>query len=155
MFWSIYFIWKYQHDSALGLGFSCCNMVYIGMYKMPLAGTVSQVCLWGFWLCFKGKDMAAVQRTLMALGSEALTKDDGHYRGDKDWFHRWAGHRRVSPVCTSGEQTLWAFAAKPSLLVWRVLKLILFICVYPITFSSWLCLLRLSQHSNEKWWKFI
>ncbi len=32
--------------------------------------------------------MAAVQGTLMALGSEALTKDDGHYRGDKDWFHR-------------------------------------------------------------------
>lgn len=35
-----------------------------------------------------GKDMAAVQRTLMALGSVALTKDDGHYRGDRDWFHR-------------------------------------------------------------------
>lgn len=32
--------------------------------------------------------MAAVQGTLMALGSEALTKDDGHYHGDKDWFHR-------------------------------------------------------------------
>uniref|UniRef100_A0A8C2HUP7 Transgelin 3a n=1 Tax=Cyprinus carpio TaxID=7962 RepID=A0A8C2HUP7_CYPCA len=48
-----------------------------------------------FWLCFKGKDMAAVQRTLMALGSEALTKDDGHYRGDKDWFHRKAKvHKR-------------------------------------------------------------
>lgn len=35
-----------------------------------------------------GKDMAAVQRTLMALGSMAVTKDDGHYRGDRDWFHR-------------------------------------------------------------------
>lgn len=35
-----------------------------------------------------GKDMAAVQRTLMALGSVALTKDDGHYRGDRDWFNR-------------------------------------------------------------------
>ncbi|KTF87029.1 hypothetical protein cypCar_00034585 [Cyprinus carpio] len=42
-----------------------------------------------------GKDMAAVQRTLMALGSEALTRDDGHYRGDKDWFHRKAKvHKR-------------------------------------------------------------
>lgn len=35
-----------------------------------------------------GKDMAAVQRTLMSLGSVAVTKDDGHYRGDRDWFHR-------------------------------------------------------------------
>ncbi|XP_018953571.1 transgelin-3-like [Cyprinus carpio] len=44
---------------------------------------------------WEGKDMAAVQRTLMALGSEALTKDDGHYRGDKDWFHRKAKvHKR-------------------------------------------------------------
>ncbi|XP_056314774.1 transgelin-3a [Danio aesculapii] len=44
---------------------------------------------------WEGKDMAAVQRTLMALGSEALTKDDGHYRGDPDWFHRKTkGHKR-------------------------------------------------------------
>ncbi|KAK3508983.1 hypothetical protein QTP70_015406 [Hemibagrus guttatus] len=43
----------------------------------------------------EGKDMAAVQRTLMALGSEALTKDDGHYHGNMDWFRRKAkGHRR-------------------------------------------------------------
>lgn len=33
--------------------------------------------------------MAAVQRTLMALGSLAVTKDDGHYKGDRDWFHRY------------------------------------------------------------------
>ncbi|TSL28235.1 Transgelin-3 [Bagarius yarrelli] len=46
-------------------------------------------------VCVTGKDMAAVQRTLMALGSEALTKDDGHYHGNKDWFHRKTkGHRR-------------------------------------------------------------
>uniref|UniRef100_A0A673GL41 Transgelin-3 n=1 Tax=Sinocyclocheilus rhinocerous TaxID=307959 RepID=A0A673GL41_9TELE len=32
---------------------------------------------------WEGKDMAAVQRTLMALGSEALTKDDGHYSGQR------------------------------------------------------------------------
>ncbi|XP_046879530.1 transgelin-3b isoform X2 [Hypomesus transpacificus] len=37
---------------------------------------------------WEGKDMAAVQRTLMALGNVAVTKDDGHYRGDRDWFHR-------------------------------------------------------------------
>lgn len=44
---------------------------------------------------WEGKDMAAVQRTLMALGSVALTKDDGHYRGDRDWFHKKAqGNRR-------------------------------------------------------------
>ncbi|XP_023669314.1 transgelin-3b isoform X1 [Paramormyrops kingsleyae] len=44
---------------------------------------------------WEGKDMAAVQRTLMALGSVAVTKDDGHYRGDREWFHKKAqGHRR-------------------------------------------------------------
>uniref|UniRef100_A0A3P9KZA6 Transgelin n=1 Tax=Oryzias latipes TaxID=8090 RepID=A0A3P9KZA6_ORYLA len=44
---------------------------------------------------WEGKDMAAVQRTLMALGSLAVTKDDGHYKGDRDWFHRKAqGYRR-------------------------------------------------------------
>lgn len=32
--------------------------------------------------------MAAVQRTLMALGSVAVTKDDGCYRGEPSWFHR-------------------------------------------------------------------
>ncbi|XP_056601677.1 transgelin-3a [Triplophysa dalaica] len=39
---------------------------------------------------WEGKDMAAVQRTLVALGSEAVTKDDGHFHGNKDWFHRKA-----------------------------------------------------------------
>ncbi|KAF7691652.1 transgelin-3b [Silurus meridionalis] len=44
---------------------------------------------------WEGKDMAAVQRTLMALGSVALTKDDGHYRGNRDWFHKKSqSHRR-------------------------------------------------------------
>ncbi|XP_028839105.1 transgelin-3a isoform X2 [Denticeps clupeoides] len=44
---------------------------------------------------WEGKDMAAVQRTLMALGSEALTKDDGCYHGNRDWFRRKAkGNRR-------------------------------------------------------------
>ncbi|KAK1168305.1 transgelin-3-like [Acipenser oxyrinchus oxyrinchus] len=44
---------------------------------------------------WEGKDMAAVQRTLVALGSVAITKDDGFYRGDRSWFHRKAqGNRR-------------------------------------------------------------
>lgn len=33
--------------------------------------------------------MAAVQRTLMALGSLAVTKNDGHYRGDPNWFMKY------------------------------------------------------------------
>ncbi|CAL9697986.1 unnamed protein product [Knipowitschia caucasica] len=37
---------------------------------------------------WEGKDLAAVQRTLMALGSLAVTKDDGQYKGDHDWFHK-------------------------------------------------------------------
>ncbi|XP_010293427.1 PREDICTED: transgelin-3, partial [Phaethon lepturus] len=40
------------------------------------------------------KDMAAVQRTLMALGSLAVTKDDGCYKGDPSWFHRKAQQNR-------------------------------------------------------------
>lgn len=44
---------------------------------------------------WEGKDMAAVQRTLMALGSEAVTKDDGYYHGNREWFHKKAkGNRR-------------------------------------------------------------
>lgn len=35
-----------------------------------------------------GKDLAAVQRTLMALGSVAVTKGDGNYKGDPSWFHK-------------------------------------------------------------------
>ncbi|NXS66479.1 TAGL protein, partial [Pandion haliaetus] len=41
------------------------------------------------------KDMAAVQRTLMALGSLAVTKNDGHYHGDPNWFMKKAQeHKR-------------------------------------------------------------
>ncbi|KAJ0061834.1 hypothetical protein NL108_012509 [Boleophthalmus pectinirostris] len=39
---------------------------------------------------FEGKDMAAVQTTLMALGCLAVTKGDGNYQGDINWFHRKA-----------------------------------------------------------------
>ncbi|XP_015283534.1 PREDICTED: transgelin [Gekko japonicus] len=39
---------------------------------------------------FEAKDMAAVQRTLVALGSIAVTKDDGNYRGDPSWFMKKA-----------------------------------------------------------------
>lgn len=40
------------------------------------------------WDCciFAGKDLAAVQRTLLSLGSLAVTKDDGNYKGDPTWF---------------------------------------------------------------------
>lgn len=37
-------------------------------------------------LFFPAKDMAAVQRTLMALGNLAVTKNDGNYQGDPSWF---------------------------------------------------------------------
>lgn len=57
-----------------------------GVAKMDIFQTVD---LW------EGKDLAAVQRTLMALGSVAITKDDGHYQGDPNWFHKKAqGTRR-------------------------------------------------------------
>ncbi|XP_077361702.1 transgelin-like [Festucalex cinctus] len=39
---------------------------------------------------FESKDMAAVQRTLAALGSLAVTKNDGNYRGDASWFNKKA-----------------------------------------------------------------
>lgn len=35
---------------------------------------------------WEGKDMASVQRTLMNLGGLAVTKDDGQFRGDPNWF---------------------------------------------------------------------
>ncbi|KAF4073370.1 hypothetical protein AMELA_G00257990 [Ameiurus melas] len=35
-------------------------------------------------------NLAAVQMTLMSLGSLAVTKGDGCYRGDPNWFHRKA-----------------------------------------------------------------
>lgn len=43
------------------------------------------------WDCCvsSGKDLSAVQRTLMNLGSMAVTKMDGNYKGEPDWFHRW------------------------------------------------------------------
>lgn len=43
---------------------------------------------------FEGKDLAAVQRTLMALGCLAVTKGDGNYRGDPNWFHKKAQENR-------------------------------------------------------------
>ncbi|XP_008425795.1 transgelin-like [Poecilia reticulata] len=35
---------------------------------------------------YESKDLAAVQRTLLALGSLAVTKSDGNYKGDPNWF---------------------------------------------------------------------
>ncbi|KAG7515805.1 transgelin-like [Solea senegalensis] len=43
---------------------------------------------------YEGTDMATVQRTLMALGCLAVTKDDGNYKGDPNWFHRKAQENR-------------------------------------------------------------
>lgn len=43
---------------------------------------------------WEGKDLAAVQRTLMALGSLAVTKEDGTYRGDPNWFFKKAQENR-------------------------------------------------------------
>ncbi|XP_061608652.1 uncharacterized protein LOC133467615 [Phyllopteryx taeniolatus] len=39
---------------------------------------------------YESKDLAAVQRTLAALGSLAVTKNDGNYKGDPSWFHKKA-----------------------------------------------------------------
>ncbi|XP_078283073.1 transgelin-3-like [Rhinoraja longicauda] len=52
-----------------------------GANKMDIFQTVD---LW------EAKDLAAVQRTLMALGSIAVTKNDGCYHGDPNWFHKKA-----------------------------------------------------------------
>lgn len=52
-----------------------------GVIKMDLFQSVD---------LFEGRDLAAVQRTLMTLGSLAVTKQDGFYRGDLNWFHRKA-----------------------------------------------------------------
>ncbi|KAM4703506.1 transgelin [Rhinophrynus dorsalis] len=44
---------------------------------------------------YEGKDMAAVQRTVVAIGSIAVTKDDGQYKGDPSWFMKKAQeHKR-------------------------------------------------------------
>lgn len=50
-----------------------------GVIKTDMFQTVD---LW------EGKDLAAVQRTLSALGSLAVTKDEGTYRGDPGWFFK-------------------------------------------------------------------
>lgn len=52
-----------------------------GIPKMDMFQTVD---------LFEGKDMAAVQRTLMTLGCLAFTKNDGYYKGDSHSFHKKA-----------------------------------------------------------------
>ncbi|NP_001080783.1 transgelin 2 S homeolog [Xenopus laevis] len=49
-------------------------------YGIPASDLFQTVDLW------EGKDMASVQRTLMNLGGIAVTKDDGFFRGDPNWF---------------------------------------------------------------------
>ncbi|XP_043936897.1 transgelin [Protopterus annectens] len=56
-----------------------------GVSKTDLFQTVD---LW------EGKDMAAVQRTMMSLGSIAVTKGDGFYSGDPNWFMKKAQENR-------------------------------------------------------------
>ncbi|KAL6463211.1 hypothetical protein MHYP_G00276020 [Metynnis hypsauchen] len=53
-------------------------------YGVTKSDVFQTVDLW------EGKDLAAVQMTLMSLGSLAVTKTDGCYRGDPNWFHRKA-----------------------------------------------------------------
>lgn len=48
-----------------------------------------------------GRDLAAVQRTLMALGSLAVTKNDGCYKGDPNWFHKWVWLLLLTPCMNS------------------------------------------------------
>ncbi|PWS23285.1 hypothetical protein DKP78_13835, partial [Enterococcus faecium] len=43
---------------------------------------------------WEGKDLASVQRTLMAIGSIAVTKDDGMFKGNPDWFFKKAQENR-------------------------------------------------------------
>ncbi|KAM9384959.1 transgelin-like [Pholidichthys leucotaenia] len=43
---------------------------------------------------YESKDLAAVQRTLMALGSLAVTKGDGNYKGDPAWFPKKSQENR-------------------------------------------------------------
>uniref|UniRef100_A0A3B1JAV9 Transgelin 2 n=1 Tax=Astyanax mexicanus TaxID=7994 RepID=A0A3B1JAV9_ASTMX len=80
----------------------CVSSLTIVSYSFPIhrvnrngTAQVTAVCIWQinsvFLLgVFVGKDLAAVQMTLMALGSIAVTKSDGCYRGDPSWFHRKA-----------------------------------------------------------------
>ncbi|XP_067896968.1 transgelin-3-like isoform X2 [Heterodontus francisci] len=59
-------------------------------YGVATMDIFQTVALW------EGKDLAAVQRTLIALGSVAVTKDDGYYHGDPNWFHKKAqGNKRA------------------------------------------------------------
>ncbi|KAG8449994.1 hypothetical protein GDO86_016614 [Hymenochirus boettgeri] len=49
-------------------------------YGIPATIYFQTVDLW------EGKDMASVQRTLMNLGGLAVTKSDGFFQGDINWF---------------------------------------------------------------------
>ena len=64
-----------------------------------------------------GKDLAAVQRTLMALGSLAVTKNDGYYRGDPNWFMKYAvtrGSLCSEPVSLQGDGRWPGLTVRPS-----------------------------------------
>uniref|UniRef100_H3BAP6 Transgelin n=1 Tax=Latimeria chalumnae TaxID=7897 RepID=H3BAP6_LATCH len=57
-------------------------------YGLKTTDVFQTVDLW------EGKGMVAVQNTVLALGSQAVTKDDGCYRGDVNWFPRKAQENR-------------------------------------------------------------
>ncbi|XP_076138748.1 transgelin isoform X1 [Alosa pseudoharengus] len=56
-----------------------------GVQKTDMFQTVD---LW------EGKDLASVQRTLMAVGSIAVSNEDGSFKGNPDWFFKKAQENR-------------------------------------------------------------
>ncbi|KAM4662982.1 transgelin-2 [Discoglossus pictus] len=57
-------------------------------FGIPATDIFQTVDLW------EGKNMASVQRTLMNLGGVAVTKSDGNFRGDPNWFPKKSQENR-------------------------------------------------------------
>lgn len=72
---------KSSHFSRLLL----CRFIAV---KMKLCSVVLYMVFIGNCCMYSGKDLAAVQRTLASLGSLAVTKGDGTYKGNPNWFHK-------------------------------------------------------------------
>lgn len=60
----------------------------IDRYGIPPTDQFQTVDLW------EGKAMASVQRTLMNLGGLAVTRDNGYFRGDPNWFPKKSQENR-------------------------------------------------------------
>lgn len=73
-------MWSRQTCSRLSTSLKVCAWVGGGLQAGGSQHSLRGCCL------LVAKDMAAVQRTLVALGSLAVTKNDGHYHGDPNWF---------------------------------------------------------------------